>query len=63
MQQQQPCKALCPPIRREKPPAPRRGFLHEQSDAIYAAAIGFLIGAALFVPSLCGITDWTPLPF
>ena len=49
-------------VRREAVPAVPSTF-REHREAVYAAGAGFLFGIALFLPSLCGITDWTPVPF
>ena len=47
------------PARRNLP----QGALHQHVDAFYALGAGFLFGVALFIPSLCGLTHWTPVWF
>jgi len=49
--------------RRNAPRALPRAAFHQHADAFYALAAGFLFGAGLFIPSLCGLTDWTPVWF
>jgi len=40
----------------------RQGF-RRHFEALYAGGAGFLFVVVLFVPSLCGLTTWTPVPF